>query len=84
MKFLDKMVLFIFSVMMLIISILTLSVIFNWVDVVTVYVIMNSALKSTTICNILIGVNVVLILLAIKGIFFESGDTDSDKYSKLI
>lgn len=80
MKFLDKMVLFIFSVMMLIISILTLSVIFNWVDVVTVYVIMNSALKSTTICNILIGVNILFILLAIKGIFFESKDEGKESY----
>lgn len=81
MKFIDKMILCVFSVIILLFAVLSCFFIFGWADVTTLYVMMTNILGDQTTCNILIGVNVVLILLAIKGIFFESGDKDSDKYS---
>lgn len=81
MKFIDRIILCVFSVMILLIAVFSCFFIFGWADVTTLYVMITNALSNSTTCNILIGVNVVLILLAIKGIFFESGDKDSDKYS---
>ena len=49
-----------------------------WVDATGLYVFVTKALADQTTCNILLGLNVVLILFAIKGIFFESS-TDEEK-----
>lgn len=76
MKFLDKLILCVFSVIILLMAIISSIFIFGWADTTTVYVMITNALKDTTTCNILIGLNVVLILLAIKGIFFDSPDRE--------
>ena len=76
MKVLDKIILCIFSVLILLMSILTCAFIFGWVEVTTCFVMFTNMLKDTTICNVLLGINVVFIILAIKGIFFESSDKE--------
>lgn len=76
MKILDKMILCVFSVIILLISIISCFMIFGWADITTIYVMATNALKDATTCNILIGLNVVLILLAIKGIFFEAAEKE--------
>ena len=81
MKVLDKIILCIFSVLILLMSILTCAFIFGWVEVTTCFVMFTNMLKDTTICNVLLGINVVFIILAIKGIFFESSDKE-EKYNK--
>ena len=78
MKFLDKLILFLFSTLILIFSVLSIFTIVGWIDSTTVFVIVTNALSNTKVCNVLIGINVVLILGAIKGIFFESS-TDEEK-----
>jgi uncharacterized alkaline shock family protein YloU len=80
MKTLDRIALAVFSVMMLIIAIVVCLVIFRWVDTTTMYMIMIHVLSDATTCNILLAINVIFILLAIKAIFFESGEKD-DKYN---
>ena len=72
MKFLDKMILCIFSVLILLMAVISSACIFGWVDATGLYVFVTKALADQTTCNILLGLNVVLILFAIKGIFFES------------
>lgn len=72
MKFLDRMILCVFSVIILLIALVSCCLIFGWADLTTVYILATNALRNPTTCNILIGLNVVLMLLAIKGIFFES------------
>ncbi len=81
MKILDKIILCVFSVLILLISILVCSFIFGWADLTTFYMFCMDILKDAKICNILLGVNVVFILLAIKGIFFESSDKE-EKYKE--
>lgn len=81
MKILDKIALILFSVMMLIISIVSCLVIFGVLDVTTIYLIITNILSDKTTCNILIGINIIFIVLAIKAIFFESGSKDSEKYN---
>ena len=78
MKFLDKMILCIFSVLILLMAVISSACIFGWVDATGLYVFVTKALADQTTCNILLGLNVVLILFAIKGIFFESS-TDEEK-----
>ncbi len=80
MKFIDKIILCLFSVIVLLMSVFSCFFIFGWADITTLYVMITNMLENSTTCNILIAVNAVLVLLAIKGIFFESGDKDSDKY----
>lgn len=78
MKFLDKLILFLFSTLILIFSVLSIFTIVGWIDSTTVFVIVTNALSNTRVCNVLIGINVVLILGAIKGIFFESNEKEEN------
>ena len=78
MKFLDKMILCIFSVLILLMAVISSACIFGWIDTTGLYVFVTKALADQTTCNIFLGLNVVLILFAIKGIFFESS-TDEEK-----
>ncbi len=43
----------------------------GWVDATGLYVFVTKALADQTTCNVLLGLNVVLILFAIKGIFLN-------------
>lgn len=78
MKFIDKTIFCIFSVIILLMSIFLSFLIFGWIDTTNLYVIITKMLANRTTCNILLGINVLLILLAIKGIFFES-KTEEEK-----
>lgn len=73
MKILDRIGLALFSTLMLIISIITCLMIFGWVDINWVSDLCNSAIHNQVTSNILLGLSVAFILLAIKCIFFESG-----------
>lgn len=72
MKVLDKVALVLFSCIVLIVSVLLCFVIFGWLrlDVMVLYV--KNILNNPMGANITLGVLTVLILLAIKGIFFSS------------
>lgn len=72
MKFLDKIGLIIFSNLVLIMSIIVCLLIFGWLSPETVYNITKIALNDSVTTNILLGISVVCILLAIKCIFFTS------------
>lgn len=82
MKTLDKIALVLFSSIVLILSVLASFIIFGWIrlQVVTIYV--TNLLNDPTSCNIALGVLAVLILLAIKGIFFTT-DSKKDKKENL-
>ena len=72
MKILDKIGLALFSTLMLIIAVITCFLIFGWIDFNWACQMIQNAIQSQTISNILLGMNLVFILLAIKCIFFES------------
>lgn len=80
MKFIDRMILCVFSVLVLLVSILSSLLIFGLIDVTGVYVFISNTLANQTNCNILLGLNIFFILLAIKGIFFESKSSDDQKF----
>lgn len=78
MKFIDKVILCVFSVMILLISVLSCFLIFGWIDTTNFHLFMTEMLADKTTCNILLGLNAIFIILAIKGIFFES-KTEEEK-----
>lgn len=81
MKIIDRIALTLFSVMMLLISIIVLVTIFGWLDLTTVYLIATRALADSVTVKALIALNCVFILLAIKGIFFESDRSEKENFS---
>lgn len=83
MKIIDKIALIIFSMIVLIISILGSLVIFGWLDQTAIYLVISGILLKDTVRNVLLGVNIVFILLAIKAIFFESS-SKKEKYNDSI
>ena len=80
MKFLDRIGLALFSTIVLLLSIVLCLMIFGWVNVDFIYEILKQIRYNEVISNIMLGVNVVFILLAIKCIFFESSSKQDADY----
>ena len=76
MKFLEKITLLIFSNIMLVLSILACILIFKWLDYDVVSNICHNALTGEMSSQIILGCSALFILLAIKCIFFFSGDKE--------
>lgn len=74
MKMLDKIGLIIFANLILIISVIVCLLVFGWLSPETLYEFTKLALNDTVTINILLGISVVCILLAIKCIFFSSDE----------
>jgi len=72
MKILDKIGLIIFSNLVLIISIIVCLLIFGWLDINTVHIFISAALNDSLTSNIMLGLSIIFIVLAIKCIFFTS------------
>ena len=79
MKFLERACLVIFSIVMLVISIINCLLIFGWLEVSNLNTVINLTLNNPTYSNILLGVSVLVILLSIKCIFFNSTNKDKVK-----
>ena len=74
MKFLEKLSLAIFSVIVLMLALVICLLIFGWLKASTVLFVIQLALSKPVVVNILLWSSIVLVLLAIKCIFFFSGD----------
>ena len=79
MKFLEKISLIIFSIIMLVISVINCLLVFGWLRLGTVNSFITDIINDSTYSNIILGVSVIFILLAIKCIFFSSSDKESIK-----
>ena len=71
MKFLERFTLVIYSLIILILSVITSLLIFNWMDFGTVTEMVNVLLTGTVSSKITLGVCVIFILLSIKCMFFD-------------
>lgn len=78
MKVLDKIALVLFSSVILILSVLFCFAIFGWVSVDVMAFYVKAMIANDVASKIALGVFIVFILLAIKGIFFTS-DSKKDK-----
>lgn len=77
MKILDKITLVLFSIIILIISIIMALLVFGWVSFATIVSLYGQMMASDLISNIVLGVSIVCALLSVKAIFF-GGSSKSD------
>lgn len=80
MKIIDKTGLTLFSTLIFIISIISLLVIVGVIETTWIFDLVNLILANTVAKNILIGLNIFFIILAIKCIFFESSSKEKMEY----
>ena len=77
MKGLDKFNLILFSIIILIISVLVCFLQFGWIDVILAYNGISFLVENSVAGNISLGLAIILILLSIKSIFFNSYSSES-------
>ena len=71
MKFLERFTLVIYSLIMLILSVILSLLVFNWMDFEVVTEMMKALITGVVSSKIVLGTSVVFILLSIKCIFFD-------------
>lgn len=79
MKFLDRLGLALFSIIVFALSIILCLVVLGWFDVELIVSGMNFLKSNEIATNVTIGVSIVLILLAFKCMFFESYTKSEDQ-----
>lgn len=72
MKLVERIALWIFSFVMLILSLFSCLFLFGWMDIDTIIELLKFIINSAFITNILLIINVIIMLLSIKCIFFPS------------
>ena len=76
MKFLERLSLAIFSIIILVLSLIMSLLVFGWIKVSTVLYALQWVLSIPTAVNVTLVIAVILILLAIKCIFFSSKEKE--------
>ena len=80
MKLIDKVVLVLFSILILIISVILCLLVFGWVDIEFMGEVVVKTINDPIYSNVILGVSVICILLAIKSIFFHSSMGEKNEY----
>lgn len=76
MKVLEKIALYLFSIIVLVISVVAIFLAFKWVEAATIFGVILSGLENFR--NVILVVSIVCILLALKAMFF-SGDSSKSR-----
>ena len=79
MKKIDKIILAIFSILILFESIIAICLIIGWVKVETIESVINSIIFNNEVSKIVLVISIVCFICSIKCIFFESTDKESNK-----
>lgn len=79
MKFLDRFILVIFSILVFVLSVITASIIFGWVELENLTPYLATGLSTEPTSNIILGVSIVFILFSLKAIFFGGRDERATK-----
>lgn len=72
MKFIEKVSLALFSIIVLLLSLIVCLVIFGWLPISTIVYVLQLVLAKPNVVNVILIISVILMLLAIKCIFFSS------------
>lgn len=79
MKFLDRLALAVFSIIIFVLAVLICLLMFGWFDIELVMSALNYLKANEVAMNITIGVSIVLLLLALKSMFFESYSKEEEQ-----
>ena len=71
MKFIEKITLIIYSIIMLILSVIACLLVFGWIDIDVVQNLVKDLILYGTSSKIILGVSIVFILLSLRCIFFD-------------
>lgn len=82
MKVLEQIALTVFSVIILILCLALCLILFNWIEVSNIYAVIQYLKSTQTLTNISLIVSVVLMLLAVKSIFFPSYAKEKEQKSE--
>ena len=78
MKIIEKISLIIFSIIILVMSLINCLVAINWIKITTVSSVLETIVLNPTYTNALLIVSIILILLSIKCIFFPGDKSDKE------
>ena len=79
MKIIEKISLIVFANLLLILSIITCLLIFGWITPTFANQVLVAALNDTFTSNVLLGISIIVIILAVKCIFFDGSDKENEK-----
>lgn len=79
MKFLDRLALAVFSIIIFVLAVLLCLLMFGWFDVELVESALTYLKTNEIATNVTIGVSIVLLLLALKSMFFESYSKEEEQ-----
>ena len=82
MKIIEKIALTVYSILVLITSIILCLIIFGWLDIELVGVIIEKVILGETSSKVILGVSIVFILVSIKCIFFDGETKETNKESQ--
>ena len=82
MKIIDRIILTIFSIIVLTESVLAIFLIFGWVAPQDLVAITTDALNNSTVYNIVFGSSIICIIFAIKAILFSSSYSKTQREAK--
>lgn len=82
MKILEQIALTIFSVIILILCLALCLVLFNWIEISDIYMVIKYLKSTQTLTNISLVVSIVLMLLAVKSVFFPSYAKEKEQKSE--
>lgn len=80
MKLIEKTTLVLFSTLMLVVSIIFCLLVFGWLDIEFMGEIIRIIINDPVSSNVVLGLSVVFILLAIRCIFFDSSAKKKNEY----
>lgn len=79
MKFIEKIALTVYSILVLVVSIILCLIIFGWLDINLVGEIIETVIVGETSSKVLLGFSLVFILISIKCIFFDSETKEQER-----
>lgn len=84
MKLIEKIILVIYSIIMLVLASISCLLIFRWIDTNSIYDFIEYILNNNILSNIILVISIVFILASIKCIFFLSKKSDYYKDNLLL
>lgn len=81
MKILDKIALVLFSIIILVISVVMVLLIFSVISFDTIEMLYTQMMANNIANNIVLGISLISIVLAVKAIFFGSSSSENSKMS---
>lgn len=80
MRFLEKLSLIVFSLVILVVSVIICLLTFGLINLSTINVVLLNTLNNSTYSKIMLGIALAFILLSIKNIFFSSRAKQGEEY----